>query len=226
MRSRHTALLLSALVAGCEVPRGAAPLVPTAAPAPRAPVPEQLACIQHPRIDAWERRLRAASRGAAGAPADLARGRPYLPRLRPLVSAAGLPPALALLPAVESGFDPRARGRAGERGLWQLRAATARRFGLVVSAARDDRMAPERATRAAARYLRFLHDRYGDWLLALAAYNLGEARLDRARARRPRATYWELAEAGVLPGRSRDYVPRFLALVRLHDGRRRCPAAG
>ena len=86
----------------------------------------------------------------------MARGAPYLPQLRQLVVDAGLPAGLALLPAVESGFEPRARGRHGELGLWQLRPATARRFGLVVNSQRDDRTDPARSTRAAVRYLRFL----------------------------------------------------------------------
>src|SRR5205823_3533825 len=82
---------------------------------------------------------------------SLARGSRYLPGLRRILEANGVPPSLALLPVIESGFYPTARGRRGERGLWQLRRATARRFGLVVNAHRDDRLAPERATRAAAR---------------------------------------------------------------------------
>src|SRR5438132_1570928 len=127
----------------------------------------------------------------------------------------GVPPSLALLPVIESGFYPTARGRRGERGLWQLRRATARRFGLVVNAHRDDRVQPERATRAAAQYLRLLHDRYGDWPLALAAYNAGERRVDRALARDPEASFWRLAERGYLPRSSRDYVPRFFAVVRV-----------
>src|SRR5207247_1780227 len=102
-----------------------------------------------------------------------------------------------------------------ERGLWRLRRATARRFGLVVNAHRDDRVHPERATRAAAHYLRLLHDRYGDWALALAAYNAGERRVDRALARDPEASFWRLAERGYLPHTSREYVPRFYALLRM-----------
>ena len=156
--------------------------------------------------------------GSAGiSTADAERQAEYLPRLQPLVAGGGLPPSLALLPAIESGFRPRARGRAGEGGLWQLRPATARRFGLVVTRKQDERFIPERATRAAVRYLRFLYARYGDWSLALAAYNAGEGRIDRALARRPRASFWGLANAGLIPRSNREYVPRFLALVRLHE---------
>jgi hypothetical protein len=221
LRIDRASLVLTAALTACGVSR---PVVP---PEVRTPVeghprhhaaPEQLGCIEDPRIDRWERRLRAPSRVGDSMRADLGRGAPYLPRLRPLVSEAGLPPGLALLPAVESGFQPNARGRAGELGLWQLKPASARRFGLVVTRQRDDRLHPDRATLAAARYLRLLHERYRDWPLALAAYNAGEGRIDRALARRPRATFWELAGAGLVPRRNQDYVPRFLALVRINEG--------
>jgi membrane-bound lytic murein transglycosylase D len=224
LRIDRAGLVLTAALTACGVTRHVVPEVRTpveVSPRPRA-VPEPLACIADPRIDQWERRLRS-PRGVGDAMrADMVRGARYLPHLRPIVSESGLPLGLALLPAVESGFQPRARGRAGEVGLWQLRPATARRFGLVVTPQRDDRFVPDRATRAAARYLRFLHARYRDWPLALAAYNAGEGRVDRALTRRPRATFWELAGAGLLPRRNRDYVPRFLALVRINGGTASC----
>ena len=96
-------------------------------------------------------------------------------------------------------------------------ADTARRFGLQVSEHRDDRLDPVRSTRAAARYLRLLHDRYGDWPLALAAYNAGEGRIDRALLHHPGATLWDLADGHQVPRMSFDYVSRFLAVVRIVD---------
>jgi len=217
-------MLLAALTA-CGVAPHVAPLEPV----PKAPLARptratvQLGCIGHPRIDVWERRLRE-RHGRTGIPTATAeREAEYLPRLQPLVAAGGLPRGLALLPVIESGFRPRARGRAGEGGLWQLRPATARRFGLIVTHQKDERFVPERATRAAVRYLAYLHARYRDWPLALAAYNAGEGRIDRALARRPRASFWELAHAGLVPRRSRQYVPRFLALVRLNEPGARDP---
>jgi len=181
-----------------------------------------LACVDHPLVSAWERRMRTRRELADDTRETMARGAPYLPQLRQLVVDAGLPAGLALLPAVESGFEPRARGRHGELGLWQLRPATARRFGLVVNSQRDDRTDPARSTRAAVRYLRFLHARFRDWPLALAAYNAGEGRINRALARQPHASFWELAASGRLPRKSQDYVPRFLAVVRLAEHVQAC----
>jgi membrane-bound lytic murein transglycosylase D len=187
------------------------------APKVSPPAGGRLACHAHPSIDAWEQRLRREGRFRNATETSLARGQRYLPRLRQIVTDAGLPSCIALLPAIESSFSVDARGGSSSRGLWQLRPPTARRFGLVVNKDRDDRMHPLRATEAAVRYLRYLHDRYDDWPLALAAYNCGEGRVDRALMRSPGATFWDLAEQHYLPRISRDYVPRFLALVRVAE---------
>jgi soluble lytic murein transglycosylase-like protein len=237
MRTRTLLAVLASTLSACAPMRGAAPQAPPAGshaarralePSPVPPAPARaphLGCLQHPRIDVWEHRLRSQPRHRVATERSLERGASYLPLLREIMSETGLPPSLALLPAVESSFRPRARGRFGDLGLWQLRPATARRFGLVVNKGRDDRLNPERSTRAAARYLKILHRRYrGDWPLVLAAYNAGEARVDRALARRPDADFWELAEAGQLPRTSRDFVPRFLALVRVSEDAAACQA--
>ncbi len=141
----------------------------------------------------------------------------YLPMIRQVLWEEGLPEVLAYLPAVESNFNHRARSPARAIGLWQFMVATARRFGLHVRYPwYDERLDPEHATRAAARFLTYLHDRYGNWELALAAYNAGEGRVNRA-IRRARAMglkpeYWNLA----LPPQTRAYVPAFLAMTKLY----------
>jgi len=229
---RSIPALLGLVLAACGSIRR--PVDPRVAPDPR-PRPSMdvarrsrpaeqpaLACVDHPLVSAWERRMRTRRELADDTRETMARGAPYLPQLRQLVVDAGLPAGLALLPAVESGFEARARGRHGELGLWQLRPATARRFGLVVNSQRDDRTDPARSTRAAVRYLRFLHARFRDWPLALAAYNAGEGRINRALARQPHASFWELAASGRLPRKSQDYVPRFLAVVRLAEHVQAC----
>jgi len=185
------------------------------APAPALQAPGDLGCLQHPSIDSWEARLRSQRALRVTTDASLERGAAFLPQLRELLAEDGLPPSLALLPVVESSFQAHVGDNTGARGLWQLRRATARRFGLTVNRQRDDRLHAALATRAAARYLRYLHARYGDWPLTLAAYNAGEGRVDRALARNPKATFWDLADSGRLPRISRDFVPRFLATVRV-----------
>jgi len=204
----------------------AAPAPPPVA-APERPAPvfrtvRPIRCVVHPSVDVWEQRLRSERRLWAATVHSIGRGSEYLPRIREIVTEAGLPPCIALLPALESGFHPVARGRSGSLGLWQLEAATARRYGLVVTKQRDDRLHPERSTQAAARYLRALHARYGDWPLALAAYNAGQGRVDRALRRQPGATFWDLVDAGHLPRTSCEYVPRFLALVRVVEREPAC----
>ena len=222
MRSRLALATLAALVPGCASMRGVTPGPATPAKSagvatirPPAPSATELHGLANRRIDVWEHRLRALPSLRRATEESLARGASYLPRLCAILGEHGLPPDLALLPVVESAFWPTARGRSGERGLWQLRRATARRFGLVVNARRDDRLNPDRATRAAARYLVFLHARYGEWPLALAAYNAGERRVDRALRRGRRADFWQLADRRLLPRTSREYVPHFLAVVRV-----------
>jgi len=223
------AVLVTIVGGGCAT-RMSVPLPD--APAPRETpsraqtvVHDELPCVQAPRIDRWEHKLRNDPAFRNTTADSLARGAELLPRIRETFVAAGLPPGLALLPVVESGFRPQVKEHGGiARGLWQLEPATARSVGLVVNARRDDRIHPERATVAAARLLARLHARYGDWPLALAAYNAGAQRVDRARARRPEADFWELAELGLLPRTSRDFVSRFFATVRVTEGVTICRA--
>src|SRR5437764_6242799 len=124
----------------------------------------------------------------------------------------GMPRELALLPVVESAFEPYAYSRARASGLWQFVPGTASRFGLKQDWWYDGRRDIVESTRAALDYLQSLHDRFnGDWLLAIAAYNCGEALIDRAVAMN-RATghpvdFWNVW----LPGETRAYVPKLLA---------------
>lgn len=106
---------------------------------------------------------------------------------------------------VESRFNAQALSRQGARGAWQLMPATARRYGLTVGPARDERTDLARSTRAAARYLADLRAQFGDWPLALAAYNAGEQRVEAALARAGGRDFWQ-ARAW-LPAETRAYVP-------------------
>jgi membrane-bound lytic murein transglycosylase D len=126
----------------------------------------------------------------------------------------GVPTDLIWLAQVESCWQPVVTSPASARGLWQFIPSTGSRFGLNQNAWLDERLDPEKSTEAAARYLHFLADRYaGDWLLALAAYNMGENGLDKAINRCGYADYWELREQGYIPQETRNYVPAILAVI-------------
>lgn len=126
----------------------------------------------------------------------------------------GLPVGLIAVAAVESGFNPFAVSPKGAAGLWQFMPATARQYGLVVNASRDDRFDGLRSTLAAARYLRQLYDQFGDWPLALAAYNAGADRVGQGLARFHTHNFWTLSRNFALPDETLDYVPRVLSVMR------------
>lgn len=144
----------------------------------------------------------------------------YLPYVTQRLVEGGLPPELALLPFVESAYDPLAQSPGGAAGLWQFTRATAARLGLKYNPWYDGRKDIVRSTDAAVTYLHHLNRRFdGDWLLSLAAYNSGEGRVAQAieaNLSRGRSTdFWALD----LPPTTRAYVPRFLALAKLfRDG--------
>lgn len=126
----------------------------------------------------------------------------------------GVPIELLTVAQVESNLNPFAVSSKGALGVWQLMPATARRYGLRADAVRDDRLDAGKSTRAAAQYLRDLHVQFGDWLLALAAYNAGEDAVQRAVERTGKADFWSLSEAGQLPKETQAYVPAVLAASR------------
>ncbi len=143
-----------------------------------------------------------------------ARARLYLHDITEVVEGAGLPLAIALLPAIESAFQPDVCSAAAACGLWQFIGATGRRFDLAQHRFIDQRRHVRAASQAAVRYLRELQRRYdGDWLLALAAYNCGEGCIDRAVLRaRARGTAGRFEDL-TLNHETAQYVPRLLALA-------------
>jgi len=148
--------------------------------------------------------------------ASLDRARPFLWHIVQRIDERDMPTELALLPVIESGFDPAARSYMGASGLWQIMPGTADHVGLTRDWWYDGRNDVIASTDAALSYLDALQARYdGDWLLALAAYNAGPSRVDNALARARRegagSSFWVLH----LPSETMDYVPKLLALRRI-----------
>src|SRR5204862_1287809 len=125
----------------------------------------------------------------------------------------GIPQDLIYLAQAESGFHPLAVSRAGARGMWQFMSSRAKGYGLQRSWWVDDRQDPEKATHAAARHLRDLYNQFGDWYLAMAAYNCGPGCVDRAVQRTGYADFWTLRDMGALPRETTNYVPLILAMT-------------
>lgn len=167
----------------------------------------------NPRVLAFVRLL--TGRLKAFLEEGLGRGLQYLPMIQSIFRAEGLPVDLAYVPLVESAFKPTALSRAKARGIWQFMRGTALKNGLRHDWYIDERAEPEKATRAAAKYLKTLRDMFdGDWHLALASYNGGPGRVQRAMKQSGRSDFWKLAASGrYLPRETRDYVPLILAAI-------------
>ncbi|HYJ93988.1 MAG TPA: transglycosylase SLT domain-containing protein, partial [Vicinamibacterales bacterium] len=144
----------------------------------------------------------------------LGRGARYLPMIQEVFRAEGVPLDLAYVPLIESAFKPNALSRAKAKGMWQFMRGTALENGLRHDWYIDERADPEKATRAAAKYLKTLYSMFGDWHLALASYNGGPGRVQRAMKRSGRDDFWKLsATSRYLPRETRDYVPLILAAI-------------
>lgn len=144
----------------------------------------------------------------------LARSGRYRQMAEKIFAEEGVPRDLIWLAQVESVWQTNALSFAAAKGIWQFIPGTGARFGLRQDGFMDERCAPEASTRAAAKYLRFLHDYFaGDWLLAMAAYNCGEGNVEKAIARCGYADFWELHQRGLLPNETKNYVPAILAVI-------------
>jgi membrane-bound lytic murein transglycosylase D len=145
----------------------------------------------------------------------LTRGTKYLPMIQSVFRAEGLPLDLAYIPIIESGFKPNAVSKAKAKGPWQFMKATALENGLHHDWYIDERSDPEKATVAAAKYLKTLNKLFdGDWNLVLAAYNGGLGRVQRAVKRSGTGDFWELSDSSkYLPKETREYVPLILAAI-------------
>jgi membrane-bound lytic murein transglycosylase D len=173
--------------------------------------------LDHARVDYWIGRFQSDKRG------DFETYLQRMGRYASLISAElgkrGMPQDLVYLAMIESGFNPKAYSSARASGLWQFIGATARRYGLDMNRAVDERNDPVKATSAALDYLTDLHERFGSWYLAAAAYNMGENGLTRilraalGRTQGTDADYYKVWSR--LPRETRDYVPLMVAAARI-----------
>jgi membrane-bound lytic murein transglycosylase D len=146
----------------------------------------------------------------------LKRGQEFLPFIKEVFTSEGLPQDLIFLPFTESGFNAWAYSRAGAAGLWQFMPSTGRKYGLKVDWWIDERRDPYLSTYAAARYLKKLYNDFGDWYLALAAYNAGEGKIAWALRRSGCDNFFDLAKKRrYLKRETKHYVPKFLAILKI-----------
>ncbi len=143
----------------------------------------------------------------------LERGGRYREMIESTLREQGVPQELIYLAQAESGFHPLALSKVGARGMWQFMAGRGRGYGLQHNLWVDDRQDPEKSTRAAAHHLKDLYNQFGDWYLAMAAYNSGPGTVQSAVKRTGYADFWELYKRNVLPKETRNYVPIILAVT-------------
>jgi len=137
----------------------------------------------------------------------------YQPMIEKILKEEGVPLDLIYLCQAESAFEPRALSRASAKGMWQFISSRGKEYGLRQSWWIDERSDPEKSTRAAARHLKDLYQEFGDWYLAMAAYNSGPLRVQRALEKTGADNFWALAEKRALPKETVNYVPNILALT-------------
>ena len=152
-------------------------------------------------------------RGRAIVETGLRRAGRYREMISRVLGEEGVPQDLIYLAQAESAFQPQALSRAGARGIWQFVGYRGMEYGLRHSWWIDERQDPEKSTRAAARHLRDLYGIFGDWYLAMAAYNCGPGNVQKGIERTGYADFWELYKRNVLPRETKNYVPIILALT-------------
>ena len=152
-------------------------------------------------------------RGKAIVETGLRRSGRYREMISRVLKEEGVPQDLIYLAQAESAFQPLALSRAGARGIWQFVPWRGNEYGLKRSWWVDERQDPEKATRAAAQHLRDLYGLFGDWYLAMAAYNCGPGNVQKGVERTGYADFWELYRRNVLPRETKNYVPIIVALT-------------
>jgi membrane-bound lytic murein transglycosylase D len=148
--------------------------------------------------------------------AGLQRSGKYRELISRILAEEGVPQELIYLAQAESGFLPRAVSHKAAVGMWQFVRARGRQYGLTQTKYSDDRLDPEKATRSAARHLRDLYVKFGDWYLAIAGYNCGDGCVERAVQRTGYADFWEIRRRNAIPKETSNYVPIIVAMTLMH----------
>src|SRR6185369_13758195 len=167
----------------------------------------------NPAIERWVNYYEATPGGRQTMSIGIRRSNAYLAMARAEFRRAGAPEDLVWLALVESVWNPSAVSPAAAGGIWQFIPKTATEYGLTVAKDNDERADPLKQTRVAATYLRDLYTIFGDWALAMAAYNSGEPRVMDAIVKNGRANFWELYDKQLLPKETCNYVPKILAAI-------------
>jgi membrane-bound lytic murein transglycosylase D len=169
--------------------------------------------VTNPRVEHWIRFFKNGGRKAFLK--WLVRGESVRELVVPILKEQGLPPEFIFLSMVESGFSNLAYSHAKATGPWQFMPGTARLYGLEMNMWIDERRDPAKSTLAAARHLRDLYEEFGDWYLAMAAYNAGPGRVRTAMRMTGSSDFWKLADSAYLPVETKNYVPKVLAALQL-----------
>jgi hypothetical protein len=167
----------------------------------------------NPAIERWVNYYTTSKGGRQTMTIGITRSSAFLDMARAEFRRAGVPEDLVWLAHVESVWNPRAVSPAAAGGIWQFIPKTAKEYGMTVEGGNDERADPMKQTRVAAAYLRDLYTLFGDWALAMAAYNSGEPRVMEAVVKNGRANFWELYNKQLLPKETCDYVPKILAAI-------------
>lgn len=167
----------------------------------------------NPAIEHWVNYYTTSKTGRQTMTIGITRSSAYLDMARQEFRRVGVPEDLIWLAHVESVWNPRALSPAAAGGIWQFIPKTAKEYGMTVESGNDERADPMKQTRVAAAYLRDLYTLFGDWALAMAAYNSGEPRVMDAVVKNGRANFWEMYNKHLLPKETCNYVPKILAAI-------------
>jgi membrane-bound lytic murein transglycosylase D len=195
------------------------PTVITTAGSSSASAGWDLANLDNARVDSWTKLFSTDPKVKSRFSLWLDRKSEYEPMISAKLAEREMPQDLIYLAMIESGFNPKAQSPAKAGGLWQFISETGQRYGLTVNKKVDERNQPEKATDAALSYLSDLHDRFGSWYLAAAAYNTGENRVGRimrevtGSEKGTDADYYRISSR--LPKETQDYVPMMIAAGRI-----------